>query len=97
MTSTYDQSLTDLVKDAKLSFGHILEVSCQIDELLQSISTATVAQAQTSQAVTTLIKKIAQGSLRTSDFSRQVSSSLQQTVEVAQQLQASVSVFKTDA
>jgi methyl-accepting chemotaxis protein len=88
---------TDLVKDAKLSLGHILEVSHQIDELLQSIFTATAFQAQTSQAVTSLIKKIAQGSLRTSDLSLEVSSSLQQTVEVTQQLQASVGVFKTDA
>ncbi len=88
---------TYLVKDAKQSLGQILDVSRQIDQLVQSISIATVSQAQTSQAVVSLMKDIANVSEHTSDSSRQVSSSLQQTVEVAQQLQASVSVFKTGA
>jgi methyl-accepting chemotaxis protein PixJ len=87
---------TDLVKDAKLRLEQILEVSRQIDELVQSISSATVSQALTSHAVASSMKQIANGSLRTSDFSRQVFSSLQQTVEVTQQLQSSVGVFKTE-
>ncbi len=85
-----------LVEDTKLSLGQVLEVSRQIDQLVQSISSATGTQAQTSQAVTDLIKEIAQVSERTSDFSRQVSRSLQKTVAVAQQLQASVGAFKVD-
>lgn len=86
---------THLVEDTKLSLGQILDVSRQIDQLVQSISTATVSQAQTSQAVAVLMRDIAKVSESTSDSSRQVSSSLQQTVDVAQQLQASVGVFKT--
>jgi methyl-accepting chemotaxis protein len=85
---------TNLVEDAKQSLGQILEVSRQIDQLVQSISNATVSQAQTSQAVTNLMKEIANVSERTSDSSLQVSKSLKLTVEVTQELQGSVGVFK---
>ncbi|ARV59466.1 PAS domain S-box protein [Nostocales cyanobacterium HT-58-2] len=84
-----------LVKDVKQSMEKIVEVSRQIDELVQSISQTTVSQAQTSQAVALFMQEVAKTSERTADSSRVVSTSLQQTVEVAQQLQASVSVFKT--
>ncbi|KAF3885963.1 MULTISPECIES: MHYT domain-containing protein [Nostocales] len=87
---------TDSVKDTKQQLEKILEVSREIDLLVQSISHATVSQAQTSQEVASLMKQIAQDSLHTSDFSRLMSSSLEKTVDVAQQLQASVTVFKTD-
>ncbi|GAB1544139.1 hypothetical protein NUACC21_68150 [Scytonema sp. NUACC21] len=87
---------TDCVKDAKLQLGEILHVTQQINELLQSISDATVSQAAGSQAIACLMKEIAEASLHTSDLSRHVSVSLQQTVEVAQELQASVGVFKTE-
>jgi methyl-accepting chemotaxis protein len=63
---------------------------------VQSISSATVSQAQTSQAVTNLMQKIARDSEHTSESSHQISSSLQQTVAVAQELQSSVGVFKVD-
>jgi methyl-accepting chemotaxis protein len=85
---------THLVEDAKRSLTQILEVSRQIDILVQSISSATVSQAQTSQAVTELMKEIAQVSERTSNSTRLVSSSLKETVGIAQQLQASVGTFK---
>lgn len=85
---------THLVEDAKLSLSQILGVSRQIDTLVQSISSATVSQAKTSQAVTELMKEIAQVSERTSDSTRHVSSSLKETVGIAQELQASVSTFK---
>ncbi|MUG94751.1 HAMP domain-containing protein [Scytonema sp. UIC 10036] len=86
-----------LVKDTKQNLGQILNVSRQIDNLVESISLATVSQAQTSQAVTQLMKEIANVSERTCDSSRRVSASLQQTIEVAQQLQASVGLFNVGA
>lgn len=86
---------TDLVRDAKMQLGEILDVSRQIDKLVQLISDATVSQAQTSQLVASLMKQIANDSFHTSEFSRLVSSSLDQTVDMAQQLQDSVAVFKT--
>ena len=85
---------TDLVEDAKQSLKQIVEVSHQIDQLVESIFGATVSQAQTSEDVTNLMKEIAHVSKRTSFESRQVSSSLQQTVAIAQQLQEFVGVFK---
>ncbi|MBD2126945.1 GAF domain-containing protein [Microcoleus sp. ZQ-A2] len=87
---------TYLVEETKDSLGQILEVSHQIDELVQSISSATVSQAQTSLAVTNLMQKIARVSEQTSESSHQISRSLQQTVAVAQELQSSVGVFKVD-
>jgi methyl-accepting chemotaxis protein len=87
---------TQLLEDTKQSLSRILNVSHQIDQLVQSISRATVTQADTSQVVTDLIKEIAKVSEQTSKSSHQISSSLQETVEVAQQLQASVEVFKVD-
>lgn len=84
---------THLVEDAKKSLTQILEVSRQIDNLVQSISTATVSQAETSQVVTELMKEIAQVSERTSNSTRAVSGSLQETVGIAQELQATVRTF----
>jgi methyl-accepting chemotaxis protein PixJ len=87
---------TQLVKNTKESLANILEVSRKIDQLVASISTATVSQAQTSQSVTTLMKQMVMVSQETSKSSHQISHSLQETVVVAQELQASVEIFKVD-
>ncbi|NET04421.1 MAG: GAF domain-containing protein [Symploca sp. SIO2B6] len=87
---------TRLVEQTKQSLGHILKVSRQIDQLVQSISEATDSQTETSQQVRSLMQEIAAASARTSDSSDQVAISLQQTVEVAQQLQTSVGAFKVE-
>lgn len=84
-----------LVNDAKLSLGQILEVSQQIDQLVQLISTATVLQSQTSVSVASSMKQIALTLEETADSSRIVFSSLQETQELARQLQASSEIFKT--
>ncbi|MBH8565067.1 methyl-accepting chemotaxis protein [Nostoc sp. CENA67] len=83
-----------IVEEAKQSLSQILDVSHQIDLLIQSISTATVSQVETSQTVSQLMKDIAAISQRTSDSSRQVSQSLQTTVEISHQLQETVETFK---
>ncbi len=85
---------TQIVEEAKQSLSEILDVSRQIDFLVQSISTATASQVETSQSVSQLMKDIAAVSQRTSDSSRQVSESLQQTVEISHQLQETVEAFK---
>ena len=87
---------THLVKETKQSLGQILDVSRQIDQLVQSISNATVSHAETSQSLTDLMKEMVMVSEQTSKSSHQISSSLQDTVAIAQQLQASVEVFKVD-
>jgi len=85
---------TRIVEEAKESLSQILDVSRQIDFLVQSISTATASQVETSQSVSQLMKDIAAVSQRTSDSSVQISQSLQQTVEISQQLQETVGTFK---
>jgi twitching motility protein PilJ len=87
---------TKVVENAKFSLNQILEVSRQIDDLVQSISNATTSQVETSQTVSQLMQAIAQISERTSDSSRQVSHSLQQTIEISQELQETVGTFKVD-
>ncbi|NET55033.1 MAG: GAF domain-containing protein [Symploca sp. SIO2E6] len=88
---------TTLAIDAKESLEEIVQVSHQIDQLVQSISDATVSQTQTSQAITNVMSEMAFVSARNSDASNQVSLSLQQTVEIAQKLQESVGQFKIGA
>lgn len=85
---------THLVENAKQSLGQIVKVSRKIDELVQSISSSTVSQSKTSEMVTNLMKDIAKVSEGMSDSSRQVSLSLEQTVDLAKQLQSSVETFK---
>jgi methyl-accepting chemotaxis protein len=87
---------THLLEDTKESLSGIVTVSRQIDQLVRSISNATVSQAETSQAVTDLMKEMAKVSEQASKSSHQISNSFQQTVTIAQQLQASVEVFKVD-
>ena len=85
---------TNLVENAKESLVQIVDVSRQIDQLVQSISEATVSQTKTSEMVTNLMKDIAKVSEGMSDSSKNVSTTLQQTVGLAAQLQESVEVFK---
>jgi twitching motility protein PilJ len=85
---------TQIVETAKQSLSQILNVSQQIDSLIQSISTATTSQVETSQTVNRLMQNIAAISQRTSDSSHIVAKSLQQTVEISHQLQETVGTFK---
>ncbi|NEO96955.1 MAG: methyl-accepting chemotaxis protein, partial [Moorea sp. SIO3G5] len=87
---------TYLVQEAKDSFRQILNVSTQIDQFIQSIFQATVSQAETSSAVTNVMKDIAQISERTYQSTEHISHSLQDTVSIAEELQTSVGKFKVD-
>lgn len=85
---------TEIVEAGKQDLHQISDVSQQIDFLVQSISTATASQLQTSQVVSDLIQRIAAISQRTNDSSSVVSQSLHQTREISQQLQATVETLK---
>ncbi len=87
---------TQSVEQTKTSLKQIIALSNQMDTFLQSISTATIDQVETSQAVKVDMAAVAMISEQTSDSSKQVSTSLQQTVTVAQALQASVGKFKVN-
>jgi methyl-accepting chemotaxis protein PixJ len=88
---------TQLFEDTKQNLNQILEVSRQIDKLVQSISNATVSQTETSQTVRDLSEEMAKVSQETSKSSHPISNSLQHTVDIAQQLQASVEIFNVDS
>jgi methyl-accepting chemotaxis protein PixJ len=87
---------TQSVEQTKTSLKQIIALSNQMDAFLQSISTATIDQVETSQAVKVDMAAVALISEQTSDSSKQVSTSLQQTVTIAQALQASVGKFKVN-
>ncbi|MEM9218903.1 MAG: methyl-accepting chemotaxis protein [Cyanobacteria bacterium P01_F01_bin.150] len=87
---------TQLVEEAKQSLNQIMTVSRQIDELVGSISAATVSQVNTSESVSNLMQQIAEVSEQTSQSSMNVSNSLQETVAIAQRLQESVDTFTVD-
>ncbi|MFQ4145563.1 GAF domain-containing protein [Chlorogloeopsis sp. ULAP02] len=86
--------VTRLVEDSKHSLNQMLDVCRQIDDLVQSISTATGLQVHNSKEVMNFIKEIAKVSELTSSSSRKIFTSLQKTVEIYQQLQATVRNFK---
>ncbi|WP_242058005.1 MULTISPECIES: MHYT domain-containing protein [Nostoc] len=85
----------NIVQNAKLSLEDILEVSQQMNNLVQSIFTATGSQTETSQAIASLIEQIAETLKYTADSSSTVSNSLEQTIELTQQLQVYLGGFKT--
>ncbi|MBD2517920.1 PAS domain-containing protein [Nostoc sp. FACHB-973] len=85
----------NLVQNTKLKLEDILEVSEQMNHLVQSIFAVTGSQAEASQAIASLIEQITETLKYTADSSSTVSNSLQQAREVAEQLQAYVSGFKT--
>ncbi len=83
-----------MVGDVKIAVSEILNVSHQIDELAQSVSQMTLSQLETSQGVSKLMQEICQVSDLTSTSSRLVAQSLEQTVEISQELQKTVEAFK---
>lgn len=87
---------TRRVDEAKQSLGRMMEVSQQIDALVQTISAATVSQVETAANVSTLMQEISSVSERTSSSSKTVSEALQQTVAVAKELELSMAAFKVD-
>lgn len=85
---------TRLIEDTKQNLNEILDVSHQIDGLVESISAATVIQVKTSKQVTNLMKEIAKISENTGNSTHEISTSLQKTVEISEKLAESVNTFK---
>ncbi len=85
---------TRLVEATKVSLGNVLTKSQEIDQLMKSISQATISQAQTSQAVTEVMMLNSQTSKERSESSGQVAQAMQATTTILRQLQDSVGQFK---
>jgi methyl-accepting chemotaxis protein PixJ len=88
---------TQMVESAKQSLSQIVQVSRQVDQLFQAISGATLSQVQTSQSVKALMSGLADASKQDSIASNEVSASLQQTVDITEQLQKTMGTFKINA
>ncbi|KAB8335761.1 PAS domain-containing protein [Scytonema tolypothrichoides VB-61278] len=84
-----------VVENAKLDLNEIIEVSRQINSLIKLILTETVSQTKISQTVVSSVKEVAEARVSSANSCGIVSRSLQQTQELALELQDSVSVFKT--
>lgn len=82
-----------IIKNAKENLQQIVNVSEQIDTLLQSILGATASQIQTSEIVIQTVKDITNISTFNRDNYRQISQSLQKAVDISQQLKETVETF----
>jgi twitching motility protein PilJ len=82
-----------ILKNAKESLQQIVNVSGQIDTLVQSILSATTSQIQTSEIVIQTVKDITSISTFNRDNYRQISQSLQKAVDISQQLKETVETF----
>ena len=85
---------TKLVDDTRQSLNKITTASLQINKLVESISQATVVQAQASDAVTLTMTNVAAIADKTSKEASNVASSFEQLLQVAQTLQEDVRQFK---
>ena len=85
---------TRLVEVSKQNLETVLARAKEINQLISSISQATISQATTSQEVTDLMQKIAQLSETTSRSSGKVAQSIVETAQVAQKLESTVGQFK---
>jgi methyl-accepting chemotaxis protein len=87
---------THLVEATKQRLSQVLVRSQEINQLMKSISQATISQAETSQVVTSLMEQMAQLSDQRSASSSQVAQSMQETAQVAKELEYAVAQFKVD-
>ena len=82
-----------IIKNAKESLQQIVNVSGQIDTLVQSILSTTTSQIQTSEIVIQTVKDITNISRFNRDNYHQISQSLQKAVDISQQLKETVETF----
>ncbi|WP_299416515.1 methyl-accepting chemotaxis protein [Acaryochloris sp. IP29b_bin.148] len=87
---------TRLVETTKEKLAVVLTRSQEINDLMRSISNATVSQTETSKAVTTLMQQMAELARQRAESSTQVADSMQETAAVAQKLEAAVAQFKVE-
>ena len=85
---------TRYVEATKQKLNQVLQSSQEINTLMRSISTATVSQAETAFAVTQLMQQVTVASEERSVFSSQMASSMQETSQVAKNLEEKVAQFQ---
>jgi methyl-accepting chemotaxis protein len=85
---------TRSVETTKQKLTQMLQKSQEIDNLMQSISAATVSQSETAQVVTQLMQQVTVASEERSAFSSQMAVSMQATSQVAKKLEEKVAQFQ---
>ncbi len=89
--------LVKSLEDYKNNSIQILDESSRAEDLVQSVATSSMSQAQISAVLAQMILRLAKNSAHISDSSNHLCESLQQTVTVDSLLQKSVGAFKIDA
>lgn len=84
------------VEKTRERLSDVVERSEAINQIMQSISRSTVSQAETSQAVSRLMEQSARSSQDQSQTSTKVAQAIQETVQVAKTLEASVENFRVE-
>jgi methyl-accepting chemotaxis protein PixJ len=87
---------TSLVSETRQQLTEIVAATAQISQLVQGITQATQVQTQQSQLVTNAMTDVAAIANKTSAHSSQISTSFQDLLTTAQQLQSSVGQFKVN-
>ena len=87
---------TGLVNETRQQLTEIINATAQISQLVQGITQATLAQTQQSKLVTQSMTDVATLANKNSAQSSQISSSFQELLTTAQQLQTSVGQFKVN-
>lgn len=88
---------TRSIESTKESLGLVLQKSQEINQLMRSISQATVSQANASQTIAGLMQQMTQMSEQSSLSSKKVAQSMLETAQVAQKLESTVAKFKVTA
>ncbi|WP_198648293.1 methyl-accepting chemotaxis protein [Cyanothece sp. BG0011] len=83
-----------LVETTQAYLTKASQKSQEINQLMQSISQATVSQSETSQIVTSLMQKVSQSSQEKASSSNQIAEAIHQTTEVAKDLESKVDQFR---
>ena len=84
------------VVSTKERLSEVLQRSEEINNIMQSISSSTVSQAETAQSVSKLMEQVARSSEDRSQTSRQVAQAIQETTAIAATLEASVENFQVE-
>jgi twitching motility protein PilJ len=83
-------------EQAKSALDAIIEVSNQIDQLVQSITADTIQQRENSQSVAQFVQSVEMTAQTTSEESQRVAGSLQKLVSISRDLLASVNKFRIE-
>lgn len=100
--STMEQGTSEVVEstrsveETKARLADVVQRSEEINTLMQSISSSTVSQAETSQNVARLMEQVANSSQGRSQTSQEVAQAIQETAQVSKRLEESVQEFKVD-